>query len=308
MRILYLIKSLLFAVLIGGGYEAFAAAQIVIEPLFEYPAAPDHIEGLEERSDYLMDHFWDGFDFTQGNSVDQNALNDAFNVYTTAMRYADRGKALSSVNSLLKKLKGNSVMLLQFTKAAEENLYGPRATIWSDEVYLPFLKALTSEKGLSDARKQRYLMQQDVIQRNSPGMKFPEIRLTLRDGRHMDYKPQSPLTIVEFGNPDCDDCRFSRLKLEMAPDISSWIENGEVEMAFIVADAVPEEQEDILSQLKEYPTRWITGICYGGDDIFDIRSTPSFYIVDKNGKIAAKNLDVTQAVDFVRYSKENKKP
>ena len=299
--------SLLLSMAILGGGSSYAAAQIIIEPLFEYPAPPEDMEGLQERSDYLMNHFWDVFDFSRTGAVDQNALNDAFNVYTTAMRYAERGVALSSVNTLLKRLKGNPVLLLQFTKAAEEYLYGPRATIWSDEVYIPFLKALISDKGVSEARKQRYKMHLDVLQRNAPGMKFPEIRLTLKDGRHTDFKPQSPVTIVEFGNPDCDDCRFSKLKLEMAHDVATWIENGEVGMAFIVADAVPEDQADILAQLKDYPSQWIAGICYGGDDIFDIRSTPSFYLIDRNGKIIAKNLDVTQAVDMIRDIKENSK-
>lgn len=302
----HIVSALLFCASAVSPFE-ISAQQIFIEPLFEYPSAPDTLDGLQERSDYLMDHFWDSFDFSSKEAVDQTALNDAFNVYLTAMRYAERNKALASVNNIIKNLKGNSTLLYQFTKAAEEGLYGPRASIWSDEAYMPFLKAIVSDKNLSDTRKQRYAMQLDVIKRNTPGMKFPPVRLTLRNGRHSNFEVKSPLTLVEFGNPDCDDCKFSRMKLEMATDIAEQIENGDLGMYFIVADAVPEEQPEILSLMQELPEKWIAGICYGGDDTFDIRSTPSFYLLDKDGKILAKNLDVTEAVDRIRQMQATNK-
>lgn len=281
-------------------FPAFAQDPIVIEPLFEYPVAPDELDGLQERSDYLVGHFWEPFDFSRSMAVDQNALNDAFNVYVTTLRFAERSKALDSVDKLIKKLKDNPVLLLQFTKSAEESLYGPRAMLWSDEAYMPFLKAVVADKKLSDTRKQRYAMQLDLLKRNAIGAKFPAIRLTLRNGRHLDYVPKAPLTLMEFGNPDCDDCKFSRTKLDMAVDVADMIESKELDMVFIVADAVPEEQSEIIEAFSTLPETWTPGICYGGDDIFDLRVTPSFYIIDKDGRIIAKNLDVMQAVDRIR--------
>ncbi len=301
-------KGMTSALLLGMSvlpYSVLAQDQIIIEPLFEYPTPPDEYDGLTERSDYLMEHFWDNFDFSQTAAVDQNALNDAFAVFTTAMRYADRTKALSAISGLTKKLKGNPVLLLQFTKSAEESLFGPRADIWSDEAYIPFLKAVTTDKAIPELRSQRYRMQLDMLKRNAPGAKFPDTRLTLRNGRHTDFVPTAPLTLVEFGNPGCDDCHFARLKLEMAADVAEMIDSKELEMVFIVADAVPEDQPELLQQFAELPASWTAGICYGGDDIFDIRSTPCFYLIGPDRKIIAKNMDVTRAVAEIRRIKES---
>lgn len=301
-------KHLAGCVLIAGALSmplcSSAQNQIIIEPLFEYPTPPDDYDDLTGRSDYLMDHFWDSFDCSSKAAVDQNALNDAFMVYTTAMRYANRDKALASVDALIKKLKGNPVLMLQFAKSAEENLFGPRASVWSDEAYLPFLQAVVSDKNISDTRKQRYSMQLDMLKRNAPGRKFPDMRLVLRNGRQKDFQPSAPLTLVEFGNPECDDCQFARTKLEMATDLGDMIEAGELEMVFVVADAVPEEQSELLESFKELPERWTAGICYGGDDIFDLRNTPSFYLIGPDKKIIAKNMNVTTAVNEVRRIKE----
>lgn len=286
---------------------SYAGEPIYIEPLFEYPTPPEELEGLAERSDYLMDHFWDSFDFADPGSVDQNALNAAFGVYATAMRYASRDKALASVANLVKQLKGNPVRLFQFTKSAEDNLYGPRAPMWSDEAYMPFLKAITDDKNLSDTRRQRYAMQYDLLSRNAIGARFPQIKLTTRGGRRIDWKPTAPLTVIEFGDPDCEDCAFARTKLEMATDVADMIARKEIEMLFVVPDAVPDDQSLLLEKFASYPEQWLTAICYGGDDIFDLRVTPCFYIIDAKGRILAKNLDAADTVDMVRNLKADSK-
>ena len=70
---------------------------VVIPPLFEYVEAPEDIVDLQSKTDYLMEHFWDPFDFKNTTVVDQNALNHAFEVYVTAMSFASEKKIDDSV-------------------------------------------------------------------------------------------------------------------------------------------------------------------------------------------------------------------
>lgn len=279
---------------------------IYIAPLFEYPVAPDDLPDLQSRSDYLMTHFWDSLDFRTPRPVDQNALNDAFRAYMGPAPYASRAAVLASVEEVVKNLKGNSALTLQFAKAAEENLYGRRASFWSDEVYIPFLRAALADKKIPEVRKLRYSEQLKIIQSNAIGKKFPKLRMTLRDGRHHDFTAKAPYTIVEFGNPDCEDCQFAKMKLEMASDLSDWVAAKEVEVVFIVPDAVPEDQASILELFKDYPEAWTVGISYGADDIFDLRATPDFYVLSRNGRIEGKNLDASGALERLRTLKEAK--
>lgn len=277
--------------------------KIYITPLFEYPVAPDDIPDLQSKSGWLMDHFWEGLEIKPNQSVDQNALNDAFQVYAAAAVYAPRDKVIASINNLLKSAKGNQGMILQLAKGAEEAFYGPRAVVWSDEVYIPFLKAVMQEKAISETRKLKYQNQLNLLKCNALGQKFPELRLTLRDGKHHVFKPEADLTIVEIGDPGCDDCQFAKMKMGMASDLMEMVENKELEILFLVADAVPEDEPELLEAFRNYPENWITGISYGADDKLDLRSTPSFYILGKKGEILAKNLDVNSAVDRVRTLK-----
>lgn len=275
-------------------------AQIVVEPLFEYPVAPDEIDNLDERSAWLVTNFWNPMDFSKDRSIDQNALNHAFMIYTTAMQFADRQSVMQSVNSLLKNLKGKPTLTMQYVKAAEESLFGPRANVWSDEVYLPFLKALINEQNVTPIRKERYQRQYNILQNTQPGRKSPIFKYRLANGHYRDFKADAPYTLIEFGDPDCDDCAFAKLKLEMAADIQDMIEDKSLRMMFIVPDIAPDEEEEMLEILGSYPSNWTVGVGYGIDDMYDVRQMPCFYLINSKGEIIAKNMDVSTAVNVLR--------
>lgn len=301
----YIARIIIASAMIGVSASYISAyGEIYIDPLFEYPSAPDDIDDLQTRSDYLMDHFWSNMDFSRKEAVNQTALNHAFQIYSSAIFYASRESALKSIDELTKKLKGNPTLMIQFVKAAEDCLYGKRAEVWSDEAYIPFLKAIIAEKTLPKSRKERYEYQFKLLGDNAIGNKFPSFRMTLRNGHHYDIKPSAPLSLIEIGNPECDDCRFAKMKLTMASDLEEMVENKQLDIFFIVADAVPEEQQEILESFSDYPENWKCGIVYGADDLLDLRRTPSFYILGKKGEIIAKNLDVTTAVEKIRILSE----
>lgn len=289
----YLITALLFAV----NTTALIAqddAPIVIDPVFEYPIAPDEIEGLTEKSNWLMKHFWDNFDFKTKGTVDQNALNHAFSVYIAPMPYSDVKDVEESVANLIKKIQKNPVLLTQFMKAAEESLYGQRAKMWIDPVYIEFLKAYTSSKKIKDIRKIRYKRQLNILENSLQGNKAPEFKFTKRDGSAGVYRPMSTPTLIEFGNPECDDCRMTRLKLESNAKFSSLVDKGLINVLFIIPDAGEGWENDVAG----YSDKWVVGASEEVSDIYDIRLSPSLYVIGKDGKIVAKNVSLDKAISL----------
>lgn len=139
--------------------SAQAAAEIdgplVLPPLFEYPVAPEEMP-WEERSNWLVEHFWDNFDFKQ-KSVGQSQMIHAFRTYVVPMHLADKDVAVKSVDALIKKIQKNPGLLLQFTQAAERTIYEPQTSeLMIDEVYVRFLKAVTANKKIPELRRARY--------------------------------------------------------------------------------------------------------------------------------------------------------
>ncbi len=276
----------------------FSQDVIEIQPLFEYPIAPQEMSSLTDKSNYLVDHFWDAMDFKSKTAVDQNALNHAFKVYCTPMRFAEKERTLASVDKLLEKISKNPALLMQFTKAAEENLYGPRAEIWIDEVYLRFLKALTGNKKVPESRRKKYVDQAVLLENTANGVKAPEFKFTDRDGKSQTYFPMSTPTIIIFGDPSLSEWRMSRLKMETNVALTQAVNQGKLNIMFIV----PSDSPGWRTATNDYPKNWIVGASSDVAKIYDLRVAPSVYLIGADTKLMMKNVSPQQAVNEALYT------
>lgn len=268
---------------------------IEIDPLFEYPVAPEELEGITAKSNYLIDHFWDPMDFKTKAAVDQNALNDAMNVYTAPLRWADKAKADAAVDRLIDKISKNPTLLVQFTKAAEETMYSPRAEVWIDGIYVKFLNAFLKNKKMSEVRKKYYQKQQTTLTNTLVGQTAPTFTFTGRDNKTETYMPMSTPTMIIFGNPGNPDWRLARLKLETNVQLTQAIDQGKLNILYII----PYEDPNWESAVANYPAKWTTGIAPTIGDQLDLRVSPAIYIVGSDGKIIAKNITLDNALRSV---------
>lgn len=291
-------KFLLCCVLLG--FMEFAIAQngsemqdtdaVVIPPLFEYIEAPDDLPDLQSRTNFLMDNFWSPFDFNNVTTVDQNALNHAFEVYAGAMAYASPDKVQESVKSLISKIKDNPGLTFQFTKAAEESLFGPRADIWYDDVYLQFLKNLIDNNSISAAKKSKYATQLKLLQNSAVGNPFPSFNMNDEQGKPAKLSVDSPYTLIEFLNPDSDDSRYQNLKLDISGIVNDLMEDGKLKVIVIFL------QDEVGK--RAHPEKWKVFAAPGVNEVLDIRTTPSFYILE-GSKIVGKNLNIDDAINLL---------
>lgn len=276
--------------------ETYSENEIVIDPLFEYIEAPDNLPDLRSRTDYVMDHFWDPFDFKQTDAVDQNALNHAFWVYTQSMPFASEKKVTDSVKKLIGNIKGNPGLTYQFTKAAEENLYGPRASFWADDIYISFLENLLANKKIGEKRKQNFKEQLALLKATSVGSALPAISLYSMDTGPNGLNPGGKMKLVEFIVPGCDEERYSHLKMDISSLVNDMIDDGRLE---VVVTYLGKDYSSKTAQEMNLPAKWRAGYSPDAIEKLDIRLLPSYYILDPKGVIVAKNLTIDDAIEVL---------
>lgn len=286
-------KKIIIAIFAFFGQIGVNAETIEIEPLFEYPMAPEELPTLTEKSNYLVDHFWDQFDFKNKTAVDQNALNDAFRVYSTPLLWANMDKSMASLDKLISNISKNPTILLQFTKAAEENLYGPRAEVWSDELYMKFLNAIIKNKKIKPERKAKYEKQAAILSNSMLNGPAPKFDFTDRDGNKRNYFPMSTPTMIIFGDPDDPDWRIARLKMETNNSLSQALEKGKLNILFII----PGELQNWKDLTSTYPSSWIIGEAPKVSETVDMRAIPSIYLISSEGKTILKNQPLAAAIN-----------
>lgn len=284
-----------FLVFSSAFFQVSAQTVIEIEPLFEYPVAPEDLTSLTDKSNYLVEHFWDAMDFKSTQPVDQNALNDAFKVFSVPLRWSDKAKADAATAKLLENISKNPILMLQFTKAAEETIYGPRAEVWIDEVYAKFLNALMKNKKIPESRKRKYEKQLSALIKSSVGSRAPEFTFVKTDGSKAKYFPMATNTIIIFGDPRDTDWRMKRLRLEANTYLTDAVDKGKINILYIV----PSKFDGWEKEISSYPSSWTVGLAQDGlDSVYDMRVTPSVYAVGGDGNIMIKNATVEAAVNM----------
>lgn len=268
---------------------------IEIDPLFEYPMAPEELDGLNAKSNYLVEHFWDPMDFKTKTAIDQNALNDAMNVYTAPLRWADKAKADVAVDRLLDKVSKNPTLLVQFTKAAEETMYSPRAEVWIDALYIKFLNAFLKNKKMSEARRKHYQEQLTRLSNTLVGNTAPTFTFTGRGNKTETYAPMSTPTMIIFGNPNQADWRLARLKLETNVQLTQAVDQGKLNILYIL----PYDDPNWEASVANYPAKWTTGMAPNVGEQLDLRVAPAIYVIGSDGKIVAKNVTLDNALRTV---------
>lgn len=276
-------------------FSILSQTVIEIKPLFEYPVAPANLESLEDKCNYLMKNFWNDFDFKIKQPLDQHALNEAFSVYVTPMQYADKKEVDQSIDKLLNKISGNPILSFQFTIAAEENLYGPRADYWNEEIYLKFVDALVKNKKVKDSRKTKYLNQANALRHSNVGNSAPSFQFLDKNGNVKNYFPMSTPTLLIFGDPEDTDWRLSRLKLDSNFVLEEAINKGKVNILYII----PEGKNNWQQAISNYSSKWTVGSSSDISDKYDTRVNPSIYIIGSDGKIQNKLAKIEPAIEII---------
>ena len=263
-----------------------------LEPLFDYPIAPEELTEFGQKCDWLAENFWLPLDVKNQNAVDQVKLNHAFNVYATTAQYASKDKVNAALDKLMKNLQKNPTLLVQFTKAAEESIYGPRAEVWIDELYVKILRSALSSKKFPKTRRARYEEQLKQLENTLVGGTPAMFEFKRASGDDAKYFPMSTPTVIFFGDPGCADCRMSRLRMEANVAFSKAVTDGKINMLYIIPDPEPGWEKEV----ENLPRTWTVGASDTVSGIYDLRDSPDIYVIDGEGKIVAKHINSSQAI------------
>lgn len=283
--------------------ELLETGVLYIEPLFEYPVAPEEISEFREKCNWLAENFWNPLDIKSKETVDQAKLNHAFKVYATTVQYADMDKVIASIDRLMKSIQKNPTLLFQITKAAEETIYGPRAEFWIDELYTRILSAALANNKFPKAKRERYESQLKKLESSMIGNAPAKFDFVRPNGDAAQFFPMTTPTIIIFGDPDCDSCRMGKLRMQSNVTFSKAVADGKVNILFII----PDPDDDWQSKVADFPRNWSVGASDSVADIYDIRDIPEVYVIGADGKVLRKHIGILNAMAEVLSLLDNGK-
>ena len=263
------------------------------ETLFKYPQAPDTISSFQERANYVVSRFWNGFDVSKPIQ-DEVAFEGAFRDYLGFFPHAHKTIVLNSITNFLNRAQSNKANYTLIGRVAEKCLYSSQAVFASDEAYLPFAEAMMKNKALNKSQREYYKKQIEKINNNKIGADCPELSVTDAEGKKCKLSELigEKITLLYFNDGECSDCVMSRLRFCTNVGINKMIADGELNVVCITPKKYSNEW---ANEAKDWASNWSIVASEKALDVFDVRIMPSIIVIEK-GKIADKNLTVEMLI------------
>ena len=251
---------------------------------FVYPVAPDTCTTLESRCNFIIVNFWNNYDISRPITNDAD-FERAFRDYIGFFKFAHRNIVMSSMRDFLFKARANSKNLSKIGRVAQDALYGVNAEYWSDELYCEIAKKLSESTNLKADERKYYRHQVEIINKNLVGNVVVDFDIATANGKSR-FSTIEGETIMLFFTDGSANSSFERTRLSLDIGVNNLMEQGKFKLVQIYVGK-PDEK-----WYEQQPEKWVNVSCEDALDIFDIRSIPSCYILDKDRKILTKNVTV----------------
>lgn len=274
-----------------------AQAQQESTQFFQLPLVPDSIKSFQRRADYYIQHYWDFCDLKKAFSA-RDKMSRAFYDYMELMPHASADAVFSSVDAFMSKLSKQPKDMLFIGELAEGMLYSDTAVFASDELYIHFLEPIVRNKKIDKNSKLRYQHQLNILNTCQPGMTAPAFDYVDIDGANGRFEADSSKlgTILFFNDPDCTDCNLARIRLDADILTNRLVDAGKIDIISIYPG---EPGFEWSSQAITYPKAWKTVASPDIDELYDLRHSPAFYLLNPNGSILMKTSDVNVILDIM---------
>jgi len=269
---------------------------------------------------YVKNHFWDNVVFNDNRLIRTPFFEDKLDEYFKNYVSREPDSIIEEINYMLTVAKtGKEIypfLLFKFT-----NKYITPEYMGQDKVFINLFQNFFAKGDtilLNEASKKSITERAYSMMANQLGLAAPSLIVNTPDNKKVSlYDVKAPYTFIAFWDPTCSHCKIEIPKLDSFYK-AGW-KNFQVKVfsvninfkeltawkAFINEKHledwinVYQTEEDLNKEIKG-------GLPTTIRQQYDVFKTPTFYLLDANKKIIAKNLSLEQFNDFL-VNANNKK-
>ena len=279
-------------------------------PEFPIPigfANPDSVRWVRNYN-YNKDHFFDNIDLTDERLIRTPLLYAKLDAFFTSALIQSPDTINKEIDKLIKKCSANYkifqfVSVYLFNHFRESEIMGHDAVLvkLADDIYLSGKADWVTKEFKDDLRKQIDLLRPNLIGKKAENMvmdSYKGIFVSL-------YDVEKDFTVLYFWEPDCGHCK------EATPKLKAYYDKPRDYSLEVFAVCTTSDKAKWTKYIEDNKLIWINGWDPKRSSHFDyyynVQSTPTIYILDKNKKIIAKKLAVEEIGPFIdNYRKFNK--
>lgn len=273
------------------------------------PPAPPHTTDSAFAYHYFKAHYWDGIDFSDNRIVRTPVLETRLQRYFTRLVPPVPDSVNQAADQLLSRAKADKevfkYVLWWLTSTYEKSPY-----MGMDAVFVHLVEQyyVTGEAyWVKEDQLKKIIDKASRIAPNLIGNTAPDLKLKTREGQSILLSAvRSPYIVLAFWDPTCGHCKITIPKLDSAYE-SRWKKMG-VKMIGVLSGGTKEQWSDFIKEqhLEDWINLWDPQGESNYRQLYDVYMTPVIYLLDKNKKILAKQLNVKQLNAFLNRITDKK--
>ena len=272
-------------------YCGYASPQLAPKAHFSYVQIPMHISSPDMQRQYMLDHYWDHFDFNDTAFIEKIDEMEMLRAYATYVQHFVGPTDSAPIRRLMQRAATSRKMMDYFVRLGEKILHDPNSPLRSDELYIAVLEAQLASPHYDKYEKLAPEYDLRLARQNRVGRKANDLTYTTADARrHTLYGIKSRYTLLYINNPGCPMCRDITEALRHSSIITSKRASGELTILCLYPD---EDLEAWRKEITSMPDTWIHSYDHGcvirRMQSYDLRAIPSMYLLDAEKKVLLKD-------------------
>lgn len=265
------------------------------------PEIPSVMTDPGQRAAYYAQHYWDDYSLNDTAFIRSDDTELLYADFIDALQHTAPEARSSALRAMMIHAESDSTAYTRFCALSEKYLYDPNSPMRNEDYYISVLEQMLASTRLTKTDKLRPADRLKQACKNRPGMTAPDftyVTPTGAKGRMTEVK--ADYTLLFFYDPDCSNCRMYEKELAGNPAFVELQQTGRLHVLAVYTD---ENKEEWLQKAEQMPPGWIVGWNEQGDiygkQLYEIRATPTMYLLDKQKKIILKDATLEQVIQYL---------
>ncbi len=256
---------------------------------------------------YYKTHYFDNINFNDERLLRTPVFANKLERYFTKLLVQHPDTLFKEANMVIDKSEDTKVRryLIQylFNMANDSKIMGMDAMVVdiAEKYYLSGEATWADSTFLSNLKERV-----DKLKPNLIGKTAPDLKLQSVDGQtYRLSEVRAPITILLFWEPSCGHCSTEIPKLKKL--VWDKYQNNGIKIFAVYTQTEQKTWKEFIEEHNLYEWMNVFDPYQKSNfrNLYDINSTPAFFVLDKNKKIIAKRIGVDQISGFIDYHLKN---
>ena len=254
---------------------------------------------------YYLEHFFDNFAWNDPRIFNTPIVANKLKEYCNMIYQIDNPEYDSFVLDALNRAKANQTSYEYLFDELEHVLGSNISPYKVEHTYIAMLKDALQYPKLDENRNRRYTRELGFIDKNHAGDTIPNFKMVLANGDTTSmYDIQSEYTLLYLQHPTCPTCHKVRNSMKDFEKLNKAIASGKLKVVMVYFEDDPQVWSNYVNSREANP-KYVQGWNYDqsidDNDLFDTRTIPYMFLLDKNKVVIKKDLLVNEIEPYIDY-------